>query len=338
MAWKKVNIITSKGEHKEAQSPIIISASRSTDIPAFYSDWFFHRLDEGYLEWTNPFNRKKIFISFEDTRLIVFWSKNPQPLIQHLGKLKTKKINTYIQYTLNDYENEKLEASVPILQQRIDTFKKLVDTLGFGKVIWRFDPLLLSDAIDIYTLLDRIENIGNQLAGYTEKLVFSFIDIKEYKKVENNLNRISQKCREFTMDEIKSFTHELVKLNSKWGFALATCGEKINLDEFGILHNKCIDDDLIIKLFPHDKKLMDFLNVKIIDNPLLGEYRIEKTKTQKDKGQREVCGCIVSKDIGEYNTCPHQCEYCYANTSKEIAHRNYQTHLQSPFATTITAK
>ena len=143
----------------------------------------------GYSAWTNPFNGVTSYVSYEKTRFIVFWSKNPEPLIKHLDYLRDKGINCYIQFTLNDYENEGLEKGVPKLEKRIETFKKLVEKVGKGRVIWRFDPLILTDTISPETLLQKIENIGNQLLGYTEKLVFSFADIAAYKKVKSNLEK-----------------------------------------------------------------------------------------------------------------------------------------------------
>ena len=128
--WKKVKIQRDNGEMVEAQAPVIVSASRSTDIPAFYADWFFHRLKVGYSAWTNPFNGVKSFVAYKNTRFIVFWSKNPVPLMAHLDELKQRNIGCYIQYTLNDYVKEGLEKGVPSLEKRIDTFKRLVDQLG----------------------------------------------------------------------------------------------------------------------------------------------------------------------------------------------------------------
>ena len=158
--WRKEKILKENGELVDAQVPIIVSASRSTDIPAFYADWFFHRLKVGYSAWTNPFNGVKGYVSYENTRFIVFWSKNPRPLLPHLDYLKERNIGCYIQYTLNDYEQEGLERGVPPLNERIDTFKALVGKLGKGRVIWRFDPLMLTDDIDIDLLLAKIEHIG----------------------------------------------------------------------------------------------------------------------------------------------------------------------------------
>lgn len=337
MYKNKSNIINQSGESVEATTPIIISASRSTDVPAFYADWFFHRLKVGYSAWTNPFNGVKSYVSYEKTRFIVFWSKNPEPLIKHLDYLKDKGINCYIQFTLNDYENEGLEKGVPKLEKRIETFKKLVEKLGKGRVIWRFDPLILTDTISPATLLQKIENIGNQLQGYTEKLVFSFADIVAYKKVKSNLEKNQIHYTEWTENQMNEFAKNLSELNRKWNFQLATCGEKINLAQYGIAHNKCVDDELMIRFAKNDSVLMDFLGVEVTNSLFEGEQIIRK-KDNKDKGQRAFCGCVVSKDIGEYNTCPHLCEYCYANASKELAVKNYKVHLQNPEGETITGK
>lgn len=342
MEKDKSIIIRENGEQVKAQAPVIVSASRSTDIPGFYCDWFLHRLKIGYSAWTNPFNGVRSYVSYQNTRLIVFWSKNPRHLLNENGLLdylQEKGINCYIQFTLNDYVDEKLERGVPSVEARIATFKALVRKLGFGKVIWRFDPLILTDKIGVEGLLRKVKNIGDQLKGYTEKLVFSFADIAAYKKVKANLERNNINYREFTEADMIQFASGLQKLNTAWGYTLATCGEKIDIEKYGIVHNKCVDDDLMIKYFSDDVKLMDYLGVEIREADLFtGERTIIKKKNNKDKGQRQFCGCIASKDIGEYNTCAHLCEYCYANSSKEAALRNLQTHRQNPFAETIIGK
>ena len=346
MNWEKVQITREgSGERVFAQAPIIISASRSTDIPAFYVDWFFKRMEIGYSAWTNPFNGVKSFVSYENARFIVFWSKNPRPLIPYLDYLKERRIGTYIQYSLNDYELNGLEKGVPKLQYRIDTFKMLVDRLGLGSVVWRFDPMILTDEISADILLERVENIGNQLKGYTEKLVFSYADIAAYRRVKSNLDKSNIHYHEWTFAEMDSFAQGLSELNDKWGLTLATCGEKIDLEKYHVVHNKCIDDDLIIRRAYDDPKLMKFLGVQIIDGGLFGMpgnaitlpngLFAVKTKNNRDNGQRAFCGCIASKDIGEYNTCAHQCEYCYANTSKQSAIDNLKRHRDNPYSETI---
>lgn len=350
----KINIITDDGRRVEATAPIIVSASRSTDIPAFYADWFFERLKRGYSVWTNPFNGVQSYVAYQNTRFIVFWSKNPAPLLNHLDYLKEKGIECYIQYTLNDYEAEGLERGVPPLMQRIETFKRLVATLGKGRVIWRFDPMILTDKISIEDLLRKVSFIGDQLNGYTEKLVFSFADIASYRKVKANLERNGVNYREWDEASMNEFAQRLAFMNKErgWNYALATCGEKIDIQQYGIEHNRCVDDDLMIRFAHNDKALMDFLKVDVKQNvpttPSLfddmepadsipadaiilegGRYAVKK-KNNKDGGQRQFCGCIVSKDIGQYNTCPHLCEYCYANASKEIAVANWRRHKENP--------
>lgn len=353
--WKKEIITLENGSTDTAQFPVIVSASRSTDIPAFYADWFFHRLKIGYSAWTNPFNGVKLYVGYDNVRFIVFWSKNPRPLLQHFNYLKERNIGCYIQYTLNDYEIEGLERGVRPFAERIDTFKMLVDRLGIGSVIWRFDPIILTDDISLDVLLERVSNIGNQLKGYTEKLVFSYADIKTYKKVKHNLEVGGIQYHEWTEQQMDEFANKLSNLNREqgWNYQLATCGEKIDIAKYGIQHNRCIDGDLITRLAWRDKLLMDFMKVKILDMPapsLFGDAELPQgairlpenhyfiSSHKKDVGQRQFCECMASKDIGEYNTCPHLCEYCYANATKELAIDNWERHQLNKESETITGK
>lgn len=314
MKHQTISIRNDDGTEVLAQAPLIISASRATDIPAFYADWFFRRLNMGCVRWRNPFSGHNSYVSFGNTRFIVFWSKNPAPLLSHLFWLKERGIGCYIQYTLNDYESEGLEPNVPTLTQRIDTFRRLVDNLGIGGVVWRFDPLILTDRINIDTLLEKIAHIADALVGYTEKLVFSFADIESYKKVSRNLRQSGINYREWDKESMLEFASRLSAMNrNNWNFRLATCAEHIDLSEYGIEHNQCIDPELISRLTPDDAVLQNFLY-----------------NAKTDSGQRKACGCILSKDIGAYNTCPHGCLYCYANTSSASAFANYKRALANP--------
>ncbi len=319
MKHQAISIRNDGGTEVLAQAPLIISASRSTDIPAFYADWFFRRFDRGYVRWRNPFSGQDSYVSFGNTRFIVFWSKNPAPLLPYLPMLKERGIGCYIHFTLNDYEAEGLEPNVPPLAQRIDTFRRLVDTLGSGTVVWRFDPLILTDKINIDTLLEKIAHIANALTGYTEKLVFSFADIESYKKVSHNLRLSGINYREWDEESMQEFALRLSTLNrDNWNFRLATCAERIDLSEYGIEHNRCIDPELISRLTPHDAILQNFLY-----------------NAKTDTGQRKACGCILSKDIGAYSTCPHGCMYCYANTSPASAFANYKESIANPLNDSI---
>ena len=332
MSWNKIQIDKPNGETIEAQAPVIISASRSTDIPAFYSDWLINRITEGYVKWKNPFNGVPLYVSFEKTRLFIFWSKNHKPILKHLNFLDDKGYNYYFQFTLNDYDAEKLEVNVPNVQSRIETFINLSERTGKEKVIWRFDPLVLTDKIGVDELLRKVENIGNQLKGYTEKLVFSFADIGNiYKKVENNLKRLNIGYQEFTLQTMNEFAKGLYELNKNWDFSLATCAEELNLEQYGIEHNRCIDGELMKRIFAKDTDVVYYLSYgKLPEKNSLFPAEIQKKEANlKDKGQRKICGCMISKDIGMYNTCPHFCAYCYANTSKETVEKNRKFYIEN---------
>jgi len=334
--WPEIEIITDEKKKEIAKAPLIISASRATDIPAFYSEWFFNRLKKGYLKWYNPFNGKASNISFQNTRVIVFWTKNPSPIIPYLPILDEKNIGYYFLFTLNDYEKENLEPNLPELSKRIETFINLSETIGKEKVLWRFDPLILSENIDIDTLIKRIENIGDQIHPYTEKLIFSFVQISKYKKVQkkllqetNTFNNENLFKAEFTDKQKHEFAVHLKNLTNNWNIRASSCAEKLDLTTYGIKNNKCIDDELMRRIFNQDKKLQAFLNTENPEPNLqkdLFQTNKQPKKPLKDKGQRKECGCIPSKDIGQYNTCMHLCTYCYANANKQSTLRNFRIH------------
>ena len=336
MKWEFENITIDDGSQVLAQAPVIISASRSTDIPTFYADWFVERWKAGYVKWKNPFNGVPLYVSFKKARAVIFWTKNPRPMFKHLDFLNEQVKNYYFQFSLNDYDAEGYEEKVPSVEARIKTFIELSNKIGKDRVVWRFDPLLMTEDIGVNELLMRVEKIGDQLYPYTNKLVFSFADIGIYKKVQSNLKKNHINYNEFTEEDMIQFAKGLKTLNSGWGLELATCAEKFDLNKYGISHNKCIDDDLLIKLFSKDKELMQFLGVSF-EAPTIFEpnHTIVRTKKIDDKGQREACGCIMSKDIGEYNTCPHGCVYCYANSSKENALMNYKNHIANDLRESI---
>jgi DNA repair photolyase len=334
--WAKTEMMNEKEEMVSAITPLIVSASRSTDVPAFYSDWFMERLKAGFVKWTNPFNGAPSYVSFEQTRLIVFWSKNPEPMLKYLDELDAANLNYYFQFSLNDYDDERYEPSVPPLKQRIDTFIELSKRLGKDRVVWRFDPLLLTDRVSVGKLLEKIKRVGDQVAPHTSQLIFSFSDIERYQKVKRNLAQNNIEAREFDSNEMREVAQKISKLNQQWGLQLGTCAEQIDLDEFDIEHARCVDDRLIEKCFPDDAALMALIGkepeqIDLFQNPLPKKRK----RSLKDKGQREACGCIVSKDIGEYNTCPHSCVYCYANASPKSARRNFDQHKLNPHSPSI---
>lgn len=339
----KIQIKNDKGEIVEAQSPIIVSASRSTDIPAFYAEWLINRIKKGHIVWYNPFNQQPLYVSFKYCKVIVFWTKNPKPLIPYLKDLDSLGIHYYFQYTLNNYEKESFEAKLPSFESRINTFKELSNLIGKEKVIWRFDPIILTSELTTREILKRVWNIGNQLKGFTDKLVFSFIDINSYRKVQRNLvketslfSKETIECSEPSPMQMNEIAEGLMKMQEhwkkeRWKISLATCAEEIDLDKYNISHNRCIDGELMKKIFAEDKELVYYLTYGRLPetNTLFGNEfdKIPLTAEKlKDKGQRKACGCMISKDIGMYNTCSHLCTYCYANTSKETVIKNLKLH------------
>lgn len=322
--------------------PIIVSASRSTDIPAFYAKWFANRLAAGYAVWYNPFNQQPMKIAFDKTKVVVFWTKNPAPLIPYLEELDKRGIHYYFQFTLNDYEVEGFEPNVPALAERVETFKKLSSLIGKERVIWRFDPIIMISQLQPRDILKKVWKVGNLIKGCTEKLVFSFVDVKSYRKVQNNLIKDTDMFTRETIDmaepnedQIQEIVEGLAKLRDHWkkedgwDLTLATCAEKIDLEQYGVEHNKCIDGDLMERIFADDKEFVYYLRTGKLPEPdLFGNIPDlpPKGKDLKDKGQRKLCGCMISKDIGMYNTCRHLCTYCYANTSRNVVLANKDKH------------
>lgn len=164
MPAEKVEIVTDNGTKVKAIAPVIVSASRSTDIPAYFPKWFVSRFNggRGYVKWFNPFNQKPVYVSFEKTKVIVFWSKNPKPFIPYLPQLDAAGVHYYFQFTLNDYHQENLEPNVPSVESRIRTFKKLASVIGPERVVWRFDPVLFTKALTPREVATRIFKISKK--------------------------------------------------------------------------------------------------------------------------------------------------------------------------------
>lgn len=318
MQWPKTTVQTPQGL-KPAIAPLVISASRTTDIPAFHAKWFMNRLRAGYCLWENAFNaRQQQYVSFEKCQVFVFWSKNPQALMPCLSEVEERGYQYYFQYTLNDYEQEGLEPRLPKLAQRIATFQNLSERIGRRRVIWRFDPIVMGNTLTVESVLERIQRLAEQLAPYTEKLVFSFLDL--YKKTENNLKKVDPLLRPPTDEEALRLAEGVVQMNKSLisPLTLSTCAEKLDLHTLGIERNKCIDPDLLLRLCPASPEIRNTYVKTILQKQgrLVPLGQTPGNDDIKDTGQRTSCGCAPSKDIGRYNTCMHLCTYCYANQSK----------------------
>ncbi|MGB3926745.1 MAG: DUF1848 domain-containing protein [Caldicoprobacterales bacterium] len=280
---------------------MVLSVSRRTDIPAFYSQWFINRLKEGYVFIKNPMNSKqisKININPQVVDCIVFWTKNPRPLIKSLDEIDSMGYHYYFQFTITPYDNT-IERALPDKSKIIETFIALSKKIGKEKLVWRYDPIILNPSLTIDYHVEAFERMVSQLYQYTNECIISFVDL--YSKTEKNMGKDS--IRQIREDEMHIIAKEFSRIAHKRGIKILTCSEKIDLDQYGIEHASCIDKEKI-------------------DN-IIGCSLSHKIK--KD-GQRPNCGCIECIDIGAYNTCKHNCLYCYASFSTEQVIKNNKLH------------
>lgn len=307
-------------------TPVIVSASRTTDIPALYGEWLLLRLRAGWCLWVNRFNGRRYRVSFERTRAIVFWSKNPAPLIPRLAQIDALGINYYFTYTLNDYERERLEPKVPPLAERIETFRRLAERVGRERVVWRFDPILVGQRLQPEEILGRIARVGAALHPYTRKLVISFADLERYAGAGRRIAAAGG-LREPWPEAVGRIAAGIAALNRSWGLDVATCAENVDLSGLSIGRNRCVDDGLLARAFPGDAPLLEFLGRGAGAGPRRGDVLPGGVAHPlKDRGQRAACGCIASKDIGRAGTCALGCAYCYANASHTAAAAAHARH------------
>lgn len=283
---------------------MIISASRRTDIPAYYPDWFYNRIKEGYVLVRNPMNFhqiSKVMLSPDIVDGVVFWTKNPSPMIERLGELDDYVY--YFQFTLNAYGKD-VETNVPSKNDIvIPSFQKLSKKIGRDRVVWRYDPILFNEKYTTDYHIKYFKMISAKLAGYTEKCTVSFLDM--YKKTQRNTAALGIINPSSTQKW--ELMQRFAEIAAGYGIYIDNCAEKIDLDKFGIKHAHCIDKHRLERL---------------------GNYHID---VEKDKNQRPECGCIASIDIGAYNTCRSGCLYCYANYSQNAVNKNaYEHNSDSP--------
>ncbi len=278
---------------------MILSVSRRTDIPNYYSEWFFNRLKDGFLYVRNPMNFHQISeikISPDVVDCIVFWTKNPLPMMERLDELEA--YNYYFQFTLTGYGND-VERNLPNKKTSvIPIFQELSNKIGKEKVVWRYDPIFFSNRYNVQYHLKAFRSIAEALSGYTEKCVISFLDI--YPKNKKNMDDLLS--YDLSDSELREFAKELSNIAKENHIKIGSCAEKIDLDEYGIIHNSCIDKELIEKIIGC------------------------KLKINKDKNQRIECGCVESVEVGTYNTCKNGCVYCYANYSAKSVESNFQKY------------
>ena len=281
----------------------IISASRRTDIPAFYSRWLLNRLRTGFCHSLNPFNGKVYRVSLrpEDCLALVFWSRDPRPLLPHLERLQAQGYRFYFHISINGYP-QAIETNNPPLERAIATFQRLSQSLTAEFVQWRYDPILLSDITPTAYHLKQFDRLSQQLAGYTQRCYFSFVNF--YGKTERNLKKVSNQqnisFQRPTLEEKQSLAQQLSQIAASRNITLYSCCDDTLVGE-KIEKSRCIDIDIVRKLHPVALSL-------------------------KAAPTRQDCGCIESIDIGAYHTCGFGCTYCYATTSRTTALKRLHHH------------
>lgn len=281
------------------EDDMIISASRRTDIPTYYSEWFLKRIKAGYVYVRNPMNPHQISqinLSPEVVDGIVFWTKNPSPMLDRLVELNDYMY--YFQFTLNSYGVD-VEENIPNKSKVIiPAFQRLSDSIGPDRVIWRYDPIFLSRLYTVDYHIRYFEELAKRLSPYTRKCTISFLDL--YRNTEKNIAILAPD--KFSVERQTQLAKTIAKIAHSYGLRIDTCAEEIDLSQYGIEHTKCIDDCLFSQL---------------LQCPL---------EIKKDKNQRLGCGCAESVDIGAYNTCQNGCKYCYANYSSKAVYMSSKNH------------
>ncbi len=274
---------------------MIVSASRRTDIPALYWDWFLNRLDAGYALTRNPMNAKqvkRVDLTPEGAGGFVFWTKHAAPILDRLGPLDGRVY--YFQYTVTPYGQD-IEPGLPDTRSRIDALRRLSDRIGPERVHWRYDPVLLTDRYGVGFHEDAFARMAGQIRGYARGCTFSFLDL--YKKIERNLAAL----RAEPPDE--AVRHQMAKSFAEAaGMPVFTCCEGAEYARHGVGQGRCVD-----------AALLEALGGRLIP-------------AKRDPNQRPGCGCAQSADIGAYDMCTHGCRYCYATVSEKAVAEKRKRH------------
>jgi hypothetical protein len=279
---------------------MIISASRRTDLPAFYAEWLLERLRAGYCLVPNPYTPQQVSrlsLRPEDVDVIVFWTRNPGPLLSHLAELTGRGYRYYFQYTLLS-NPPTLDPGASPVEARLAAFRTLAEAIGPERVIWRYDPVVLSTETDYAFHQAQYPRLASALRGYTQRCVISLLD--EYRKAQKRMQGI--RLLPQVGEELETLMQFLAGTARANGMDMVSCAEAINLQPCGIRPGKCVDDDYIRQVF----------GLEVIHT--------------KDPAQRPACGCVASRDIGAYDTCLAGCRYCYATSSFKRAKANFQQH------------
>ncbi len=280
---------------------MILNVSGRTDIVAFYSEWFFNRYKEGFVDVRNPFNPKLVSrIYFENVDLIFFCTKNPLPILKRIHEINKPVV---FHVTITPYKSD-IEPNVKEKPEIINAIKELSQIIGVDHLVVRYDPVFISDKYSLEYHIKAFDRLCNLLNGYVKKIIISFID--NYKNVRKNQKILN--IKEFTEEDYKQIGINFSKSANAFGMTVQTCFEDRNLVEYGFKKGECLSHELSYKL---------------------------TGKTYKNWTARKAkkCQCVEMVDIGVYNSCRHFCKYCYANFDELQVNNNY--HLHDPNSTML---
>ena len=284
---------------------MIISASRRTDIAAFYMPWFMNRVRAGFCTVPNPMNRRqisRISLAPDEVDAIVFWTRDPRPLLEHLPELDALGYRYYFQSTLLGYPRA-IDPKSPAVERSLETFRRLADRLGPERIVWRYDPIFFSDLTPPAYHEEQYARLAVALAGSTRRSVVSVADW--YRKLKPRFDALSETAAAWktpTPEQVHQLLAQLATTARKHGMTINSCAEAEDWTDCGVPPGKCVDADMLNQLFGRA------LNVN------------------KDANQRPACGCVASRDIGMYDTCLFGCSYCYATSSFDRARRLHAAH------------
>lgn len=289
---------------------MIVSVSRRTDIPAFYSKWFLNRMRQGWCLVPNPFNRNqvsRVSLSGDEVDALVFWTRNPRPLMKYLDELDDMGCRYYFLFTLIGYPRRIDPGSRP-LAAAIKTFQELSARLGPQRIIWRYDPIVLSSVSGADFHERNFRQVAQELNGAADRCIISFV--KPYRKVRARVEIAAPGGTapiDFDDPEVHGLLAAVSDISRENRIEVFSCASDRDFSSLGIKPSRCIDAELIGELFGIE------------------------LSAPKDPFQRKECGCVTSRDIGVYDTCPAGCSYCYATSSPERARENHARHdPQSP--------
>ena len=273
---------------------MILNVSGRTDIVAFYTPWFMNRYKEGFVDVRNPIYPKLVSrIYFKDVDLIVFCTKNPNPIIPFLKKIKQPIL---FQVTLTPYKND-IEPNVFDKTGVIEDIKKISNILGKERVYVRYDPIFLSQKYFLEYHKKCFLKLCKELDGYIKHIIVSFID--DYQNVRKNMGVL--RIKNFTNEDFKMIGISFSKIAKMHHMTVQTCSEYNTLAEYGFLVDDCVSKKLAYKLTG------------------------KKYQTWKERNNL-YCHCAKMVDIGVYNTCNHLCKYCYANYNENKIEDNIKNH------------